>query len=357
VTKWIAEHEVPKEAIIALTDEEARDLKLACADIGGSSYGPSLDSEPLLTEAEVVGRALPARLVRTLGRFRRGSNHLGVLVVRNVPVDDPLVPTPQSVDPCDWRELTVSTVAQLAISSLVGEVIAFADEKQGQLIQEVVPIKGAEQRQENSGSTFLELHTEDGFHPFKPDFITLLCLRPDHDRRARTITGSFTSVLPRLSARSVRTLREPLFRIRHSTSFVGTYAIAYSPPRPVLTGPSSAPEFVADFHLTEPIGPEAEAAFAELGDKLLQSLVGMVMDRGDLIIVDNRVSVHGRTAFTARYDGADRWLRRCYTVADLRPSRGARPANSRVCVPLSEMPEEPGFASVGAVRFDEQGIS
>jgi len=43
------------------------------------------------------------------------------------------------------------------------------------------------------------------------------------------------------------------------------------------------------------------------------------------VIVDNRVTVHGRTAFRPRYDGADRWLQRTFAVADLRRSRDHRP--------------------------------
>jgi L-asparagine oxygenase len=36
-----------------------------------------------------------------------------------------------------------------------------------------------------------------------------------------------------------------------------------------------------------------------------------------LLIIDNRRAVHGRTAFTPRYDGRDRWLKRAYLVSDL----------------------------------------
>ena len=41
---------------------------------------------------------------------------------------------------------------------------------------------------------------------------------------------------------------------------------------------------------------------------------------GDLAILDNRVTVHGRTPFRPRYDGADRWVQRTFVIADLRRS-------------------------------------
>jgi L-asparagine oxygenase len=34
------------------------------------------------------------------------------------------------------------------------------------------------------------------------------------------------------------------------------------------------------------------------------------LETGDLIVIDNAVTVHGRTAFDAKYDGTDRWLKR-----------------------------------------------
>jgi L-asparagine oxygenase len=46
--------------------------------------------------------------------------------------------------------------------------------------------------------------------------------------------------------------------------------------------------------------------------------------------VDNRVTVHGRTAFQPRYDGRDRWLQRTFALADLRRSRGYRPNDGYV---------------------------
>jgi L-asparagine oxygenase len=42
--------------------------------------------------------------------------------------------------------------------------------------------------------------------------------------------------------------------------------------------------------------------------------------------------VHGRTAFTPRYDGRDRWLQRIFSLRDLRRSRDFRPDDGHVLV-------------------------
>ncbi|GGZ50240.1 L-asparagine oxygenase [Streptomyces inusitatus] len=329
-----------EEVTLELTEQETAQFRKAAAELadGLPRTGPLspalLDDPDLLMDVELAARWLPPRLARVLSRFRRAGNPYGTLIVRNAPIDDDLPPTPADGAVTDWSRLPLATLAQLAAVSWLGDVIAYADEKSGHLVQDIVPVRGAERRQENSGSVMLELHTEDGFHPFKPDFITLLCLRADHERRAVTTSGAITRALPRLSAGCVSVLRRPLFRIRHSSSFGRAGGDAVSPPLPVLSGPDSEPELIADFHAMEPAGDTAARAFGELHGAMSAVLVGAVLEAGDLMIVDNRAAVHGRTGFQPRYDGGDRWLRRCFAVADLRPSRGVRAAGSQVCPPL-----------------------
>ena len=49
-----------------------------------------------------------------------------------------------------------------------------------------------------------------------------------------------------------------------------------------------------------------------------------MLEAGDLLVVDNRRAVHGRSEFRARFDGTDRWLQRTFVVDDLAADR--RPA-------------------------------
>jgi L-asparagine oxygenase len=221
------------------------------------------------------------------------------------------------------------------VTSKLGEIIAYADEKAGSLVQDIVPMKESKNRQENSGTVYLELHTEDGFHPHKPDFITLICLRPDHARVGITLVGSAIQVLPQLPEDCVATLRSPRFQLRTSSSFGGANSSLRAGPLPVLSGAASAPELLADFHAMEPLDDRARVSLDRLREAMLSHLRGAVLDTGDLLVIDNRAAVHGRTPFTARFDGADRWLRRCFAVSDIRRSQSVRPPQSRVCGPLT----------------------
>lgn len=319
-------------------DAESAAGLAACAREVAREYGDGpLDHHDLLVRSEIEVRRASARLLDALIRFRITSSPDGVLLIRGLQVDDPLPPTPSTgAFAGPWRDLAVSTITQLMVMSLLGDVIGFADEKEGRVVQDICPLPGAETRQENTGSCLLELHTEDGFHPQKPHFLSLFGLRPDHARQAITVAGGVRGVIGRLEPRHVRVLREPLFTVRLSSSFVGQDETRYCDPMPVLTGGEQDPDLCVDFNGTRPLTEAAQEAFSALRGLMLDTLVGCVLDQGDLLLIDNRKAVHGRTGFTPRYDGGDRWLRRCFAIGDIRTAIPRLVPHSRAYRPLVE---------------------
>jgi L-asparagine oxygenase len=273
-------------------------------------------------------------LVDVIEDFRLNSNPYGTLLLRGMPIGE-VPPTPASGVGPDWPALACADTALAVVLSALGDPIAYADEKDGALIQDVIPVTGEEDQQENSGSVLLEFHTENGFHPHKPHYVGLLCLRQDHLGVAATATASIQRALPLLSGATIDCLRRPLFQIRLSSSFTRVgMAPRHCPAAPVLSGHPLQPQLTADFHATQPLTEEAALALSELRAVLEEITVGVVLAPGDLILVDNRAAIHARTAFVPRYDGRDRWLRRMSTVSDIRESSGARPLSSRVCSPF-----------------------
>jgi L-asparagine oxygenase len=316
----------------------AADLADAARRLAAEHHSDAdIDDHDLLVKAEVAMRRASPELVSELVRFRLALRPGSVMLLRGLPIDDPVPPTPAGgAFAGSWRELAVSTVIELMVMGVLGDVISYADEKDGRLVQDICPVQGAENRQENSGSCLLELHTEDGFHPNKPHFIGLLGLRSDHSRQAMTVASDLRSVLPRLDPQHAQVLREPLFRLRVASSFGGRPdGRASVPAVPVLTGSVSDPDLCVDFHASEPMTELARSALEELRSLMLDSLVGAALEPGDMFIVDNRKAVHGRTGFSPRYDGRDRWLRRCFAVADIRASQPLLFPRSRVHRPLS----------------------
>ncbi len=324
------------EAIsIMLSDQE----KEAIQDI--IAYLPpidlrQLDHSNIFTKVELAKSHIPERVATRLIEFKRSSNEYGTLLIRNLPVDAELPPTPEDGRMVTNKTSSISEYCLLLMMMYLGEPIAYADEKEGALIQNICPVKGFENRQENAGSVYLEFHTEDGFHPHKPDHVGLYCLKSDHEKIAKTASASIRRALPLLPSGTISLLRQPLFHIRASASFTGEgEEPTYSSLMPVLSEDLFEPELCVDFFAMEAINSVAQVALDMLKSALLSVTIGCVLTPGDLMIVDNRVAAHARNGFKAHYDGTDRWLQRMFIVQDFRRSRASRAKGGHIVEPLS----------------------
>ncbi len=290
------------------------------------------DQEAFLAEAELRFHEFPRVIRHALTRFRRNSTDSGVLLIRGLPVDPELQPTPTNPaarlpKPTPMSELWLAGFAQA-----LGEPIAYHQEKQGQLFQNVAPTRhNAEKLSSESSSMLLDFHTEAAFHPFMPDYVLLHCLRPDHERSARTINASLRMAVSRLSLRERAVLSEPLFQTGIDYSFGSANGKkGNGPVLRILYGDPFDPYITVDPDLMVGLTPEAAAALKRLHVALNEVKQWVRLDAGDLLIIDNRRTVHGRSEFQARYDGLDRWLQRVCVVRDLVPSAGHRRLRRRV---------------------------
>ena len=155
-----------------------------------------------------------------------------------------------------------------------------------------------------------------------------LCLRADHDRVAGLRTVGIRQALRRLSQANRDVLFTPEFSTAPPPSF--NASTPTPSPKPVLTGSAEDPDIRMAQLVTTPLTPRAEAALREFAHACEATARTTRLAPGDLVLVDNRVTVHGRTAFQPRYDGADRWLQRTFVMADLRRSRDHRPHDGYV---------------------------
>jgi Fe(II)/alpha-ketoglutarate-dependent arginine beta-hydroxylase len=234
---------------------------------------------------------------------------------------------------------------------VLGDVFGWATQQDGFLMHDVMPIKGHEDEQLGSGSKqTLWWHTEDAFHPFKGDYVALMCLR-NPDRIATTI-GTVDRI--DWSKLDLETLFAPHYTIRPDESHLpknrsaeaGTDPVrtallnaAYrritelvdDPPRvPLLRGARTSPYMCLDpyFMTAEDMAPRARTAFEDLVTAIERAIEPVVLRPGDCCFVDNLRAVHGRNPFEARFDGRDRWLKRLNITRDIRGSREARAASS-----------------------------
>ncbi|MCU1455203.1 MAG: L-lysine 3-hydroxylase, partial [Acidimicrobiales bacterium] len=274
--------------------------------------------------ARAAGRArrlLPPAVHDALTDLTDDPGPVGALLLRGVPTG-PVPPTPPS--PTHRGPISgPSEFALLAVARALGQPVGFAPEHGGRLVQDLLPTPEAATRQTSTSSAVeLEFHTETAFHPHRPRFLLLLCLRGEPT--ALTLLCSVRQILDQLPLAVRRVLSEPRYRTAVDESFTGLRNQRLGRPVPVLSGDPERPTLTFDADLMVGSDAEANHALATFRRIAVEHRIALALAPGDLLVVDNHTCIHGRSPFVARYDGTDRWLQRTFVVADLAASAGAR---------------------------------
>lgn len=336
--------------LLELSASERQSISMLAEEV--SAKHASVEDSEFLSQARLYCHELPFTLRSALYDFAlRESSQ--VLVLAGCPVNDRGIgPTPKhwkdrpQVSPCLSEEIVL-----VLLGSLLGEAVAWATQQDGYLVHDILPVKAHENEQLGSGSKeLLWWHIEDAFHEHRGDYVGMLCLR-NPDRVATTVgTLNVSSVEPHLidvlfqqrfiirpdESHRIKNRAKPdddrldaLVRASHQRI---ESAICSPSKVAVLFGDREAPYLRLDpYFMTGLDDAEAQAALEALVGSIEASLFDLALRPGDCCFIDNFRAVHGRRSFTARYDGADRWLKRVNIVRDLRRSRSLRRfAESRV---------------------------
>lgn len=289
--------------------------------------------------ADLVDR-LPARLTQTVRDLADYPPDSGYLLIKGLPVGDlPDTPTGYAGDALG---LHTTTYVLAMIGHLLGGLVGYEDEKFGALIHDVYPVRGDAAKAMNSGSVEFGLHTENVHHPLRPAHLGLLCLRPDRAGAAATTVASMQEALELLPERVREVLTEERFRSLAPLSFSRGRAVRQETrPHPVVAHYPGGPGLRFDSDNTRGTDPEAADALDLFGTALFAVARRHRVGAGGLLIVDNRMAAHGRSAFTPRYDGRDRWLRRFYSYPTALPPhrvlrRGGRVVSAQIYSDLSD---------------------
>lgn len=332
---------------ITLSDSETKDIKLLLSEI--TSQYKSVEDADFLKDAPVFAADIPKRVRIFLNNFKQLELPPGACVISAYPVDDKRI----GRTPDHWKSrpgvspTLEEEVLFVLFASLLGEVIGWATQQNGYIIHDVLPIKDDELSQISTGSQqTIWWHNEDAFHPYRGDYVGLMCLRnPD------SVPTTFASMdMIKIDPYYAKILFEPRFIIRPDESHAkkngacshngnGAQSLvecAYqslnkeyrNPPKlSVFFGDPKSPYLRLDPYFMDPLeDDEAQSALNALIREIDSKLSEVVLRPGDYLFVDNYRAVHGRKAFKASYDGTDRWLKRTNIARDLRKSRGSRPA-------------------------------
>ena len=214
-------------------------------------------------------------------------------------------------------------LALLTIARRLGQPVGYVPEHGGRIVQNIVPTQSDADRQTSTSSrSNLMFHTETAFHPHRPRYLLLLCLRGDP--AAHTTLASVHDIMEHLPEEIVEVMFEPRFRTAVDASFLAGRTNELGPARPLVTGTRDEPTFIFDADLTVGVDADAEDVLLAVRAAIGAVETSVVLEPGDLLVVDNNVAVHGRSPFSARFDGTDRWLQRAFVVTDLAPSAAER---------------------------------
>lgn len=281
--------------------------------------------EALVSAAGRLSSKLPASVDAALMDFADFSNRLGALLITGVPIRE-LPATPASPNAPTAKDLA-SELTLLSVSRRLGQPVGYAPEHGGRIVQNLVPTpEAASLQMSTSSSSNLMFHTETAFHPHRPRYLALHCLRGNPE--AHTTIASIFDIVDQLPASErsaiVDVMFEPRFRTSVDASFLDGRTDELGKPHALLTGTLGEPTFLFDADLTVGIDPAAERAIRHLQIAISAASTSAVLAPGDLLIIDNNRAVHGRSPFNARFDGTDRWLQRAFIVSDLAPSAADR---------------------------------
>lgn len=287
----------------------------------------AIGSSEFVRAAGHAARLMPAVVHDALVDFADAPPQAGAIVLRGLPVGELPFTPPSPTAP--FVKDSISEFTLLTVARRLGQPVGYLPEHGGDLVQNLVPTKsGADRQVSTSSKVQLMFHTEAAFHPHRPRYLLLLCLRGDES--AATTLSSIFEVLPRLPIDVVDTLFQPRFRTAVDESYLHGRTNELGAPMAVLRGDRDRPMMVFDADLMVGTDEAADAALRALSAAVESHHTGFALQAGDMLIVDNNVAVHGRTPYEPRFDGYDRWLQRSMAVADLSLSAGER--NDRVIV-------------------------
>jgi L-asparagine oxygenase len=305
----------PATSEIKIQPHEADELWAAMDRLIDNRDLETFTPDEFVDLALAVTPHLPPDVRRRVIEFRRYAPEGDVVLLRGlVPESVSFPPTATAPWAPSSGPAQAAALLLTSVTVMLGEPFNYASLYGGRLVQNMVPVRGMEFTQTSQSSIgMLDWHCEDSFRDDRCDYAGLLCLRGDPSGASKYAQARDVQLPPEL----VATLREPRYHVRPDPAHV---LPGNMPMRrlAILSGSESAPEIAYDMHHLAPIDDadtEAADALRELGACLDRVAISHVMERGDLLIFDNKRVVHARAPFTARFDGTDRWLMRTMICA------------------------------------------
>ncbi|RED44845.1 TauD/TfdA family dioxygenase [Aestuariispira insulae] len=306
-----------------------------------------VESSDFAEECAIHAQELPIGLRRFLYHFKTLQLRKGTALIRGYQMQDHRIgDTPSHWDmPWENPKVLREEIYQCLITALVGDIFGWVTQENGRFMRHIVPIKKDAYEQLGAGSAVdLVWHNEEAFHERRATFLSLLCYR--NEEQARTITCSIDDF--ELDPSQENLLRQKRFVIQPDKAHLPEqndsqhwqlsdeqFSLIKShmenpPVIPAIYGPAWERFIQVDQAFMEVVDndPATKAAIDGLYEKFDRHKAEIVMQPGDLVIIDNDKAVHGRSKYKPNYGPRQRWIRRVNVTADIRKTQDYR-ANTR----------------------------
>ncbi|MFZ4772971.1 MAG: TauD/TfdA family dioxygenase [Chlamydiia bacterium] len=296
----------------------------------------TIEQEEFATQCHLAAHEIPYRLRKVLNDFRNQRVAGGHLVVKGFVIDQEAIgPTPSHWDaPWENTRTLREEIFQCLISSALGDIFGWLTQENGRFLRHIVPIE-ADKNEQLGGSSNVTLlwHVEEAFHPQRAEMMTIMCYR-NEEQACTNICSTCDLNIP---AHYRKILSEPRFIILPDKSHFKENNISsqwnldeesfekirhfLQNPKPtaILNGQLGRETILIDeaFIETLPGDLEAREALDWLFAHMNEQKHAITMKPGDLLLIDNRITAHGRSPYKPNYGPHARWLRRVNITADL----------------------------------------
>lgn len=280
-----------------------------------------------LVYAKELSKLLPNRIKNKLDEFINNKNP--VIIMKNLPIEKDIPQTPIN-NTFHIGETTMLARIQTIINEYIGEMVSYEAEGGGLLFQDMVPNKKLSNTQTSLGSRVeLELHTEQAFSELRPDYLCLACLRGNNG--AKTYYLDIKNITQRMSIEELNMLKNKLWNIGVDLSFTMNGCNGeIRGPLSILNSKNGHLELVFDQDLIIGLTDEANKLTQKIIDIYYEDREHVILQSGDILIINNHRSVHGRSSFTPNYDGYDRFIIRSFIMSNKNKIKDKTGKNERM---------------------------
>jgi len=265
----------------------------------------------------------PENLVSTLKDMAK-TGEPSLIVIKEMPIDS-IIPKAESLEERKNKKKYVSEASILGITSLMEcKLDSSKQEQNGNIIHDVSPIKGHENKISSKGKEPFYLHTESTYHDNPPDFLMLLGL--EGDPTAKTSYFFINDIIERIPQDIIEKLMKPEFEIHSGHGLDRHESII----KPLISYDENTKLYRIRLFQNDdrqnnddriqPLTNDAKQALLYLKkifshqDFSMEKIQGICLDAGDAIIFNNgwginKISgiMHGRAG---HINNPSRWLQR-----------------------------------------------